>query len=115
MTTRIRATRGRAMLLLTWTALIAGPGALRFAAAADDAPPALAAPIEKGQRVFSVGHSFHWFMPKIVAQLAQEAGIEGHTQLGARTSAARKSSSTGTSPTTRTPPRTRCGPARSTC
>jgi hypothetical protein len=50
-----------------------------------DQMPASAAeakPIEKGQRVFSAGHSFHTFMPKMLAELARTAGISDHKQLG---------------------------------
>jgi hypothetical protein len=54
----------------------------RSVQAADELGGKLAQPIEKGQRVFSVGHSFHWFMPKILGQLAQEAGIKDHVQIG---------------------------------
>ena len=36
----------------------------------------------KGQRVFFSGHSFHYFMPAILADLAKKAGIEDHTQVG---------------------------------
>lgn len=42
----------------------------------------LAEPIAKGQRVFTCGHSFHVWVPGIVADLAKKAGIEGHQQLG---------------------------------
>ncbi len=42
----------------------------------------LAEPIAQGQRVLSAGHSFHVFVPGILANLAQGAKIEGHTQLG---------------------------------
>jgi hypothetical protein len=42
----------------------------------------LTAPITKGQRVFSCGHSFHVWVPDIVADLCKKAGIEGHRQLG---------------------------------
>lgn len=42
---------------------------------ADDAPP-------KGQRVFSAGHSFHVFMPAILADIAKSAGIKDHVQVG---------------------------------
>ena len=34
----------------------------------------------KGQRVFSAGHSFHFFMPPILAGLAKAAKIEDHKQ-----------------------------------
>jgi len=36
----------------------------------------------KGQRVYSIGHSFHVFMPGILAQIAKSAGIEDHKQVG---------------------------------
>lgn len=39
------------------------------------------APIGKGQRVLSAGHSFHVFMPRILTDLAAKAKIEGHRQL----------------------------------
>jgi hypothetical protein len=39
------------------------------------APPA-------GKKIQWVGHSFHWFLPGPVAQLAKEAGIVGHADLG---------------------------------
>ena len=36
----------------------------------------------KGQRVFSAGHSFHFFMPPILADIAKKADIKDHKQLG---------------------------------
>ena len=36
----------------------------------------------KGQRVYSIGHSFHVFMPGILAQIAKSAGIADHQQAG---------------------------------
>ena len=36
----------------------------------------------KGQRVFFSGHSFHYFMPPILADIAKKADIKDHTQLG---------------------------------
>ncbi len=39
-------------------------------------------PITKGQRVFTCGHSFHVWVPGIVAELAKEAGIKDHVQVG---------------------------------
>jgi hypothetical protein len=35
-----------------------------------------------GKKIQWVGHSFHWFLPNPVAQLAQEAGIQGHENIG---------------------------------
>jgi hypothetical protein len=48
-------------------------------ALADDAA---AAPIANGQRVFSAGHSFHVFVPGILADMARGAGIKDHVQVG---------------------------------
>ncbi|MBW3542888.1 MAG: hypothetical protein KY476_21715 [Planctomycetes bacterium] len=45
--------------------------------AADAAPP-----VERGQRVFSAGHSFHMCVPRILGEMAEAAGIEGHEQVG---------------------------------
>jgi hypothetical protein len=39
-------------------------------------------PIEKGQRVFTAGHSFLMFMPPILKDMAQAAGIKEHVQVG---------------------------------
>jgi hypothetical protein len=39
-------------------------------------------PIDKGQRVFSAGHSFHVFVPGILADMAKGAGIKDHVQAG---------------------------------
>jgi len=38
--------------------------------------------IENGQRIFSAGHSFHVFVPGILADMAQKAGIKNHVQVG---------------------------------
>lgn len=43
-----------------------------------DKQPAL----DQGQRVFSCGHSFHYFMPDILSDMAKGAGIQGHQQVG---------------------------------
>lgn len=54
----------------------------RLVTAADPVPAAgLEAP--KGQRVYSIGHSFHMFMPAILDQIAKSAGIADHKQVGA--------------------------------
>ncbi len=45
-------------------------------------PVFAAEPIDKGQRVFSAGHSFHVFMPKMLAELAKAAKIPDHQQAG---------------------------------
>jgi hypothetical protein len=53
-----------------------------LAAAARAAEPALAAPVDKGRRVFSAGHSFHMFVPGIMREIAVSAGIKDHVQTG---------------------------------
>lgn len=40
------------------------------------------APPPAGQRVFSAGHSFHYFMPPILTSLAKNAEIKDHVQVG---------------------------------
>ncbi|MCE9604211.1 MAG: hypothetical protein K8U03_04825 [Planctomycetia bacterium] len=47
--------------------------------AADEAKPA--APLA-GQRVFSAGHSFHVFVPKLLAEIAESAKVDGHKFVG---------------------------------
>ena len=52
-------------------------------AAKDDANETrLAEPISKGQRVFTCGHSFHVWVPQIVADLCKKADIPDHVQVG---------------------------------
>ena len=36
----------------------------------------------KGLRVFSAGHSFHYFMPPILTDIAKKAGLTEHKQVG---------------------------------
>jgi hypothetical protein len=43
--------------------------------------PQVAAP-PKGLRVFTCGHSFHYFTPPILTDLAKGAGIDGHEAVG---------------------------------
>ncbi len=45
-----------------------------------DAPPA--APITKGQRVFTCAHSFHVFVYRLVDEMAKAAGITDHQSVG---------------------------------
>ncbi len=54
--------------------------ALLLVSASQAAEPTPA--IEKGQRVFSAGHSFHMFVPDLLREIAQAAEIEGHVQAG---------------------------------
>ncbi len=39
-------------------------------------------PITQGQRVFTCGHSFHFWVPPLVAELAHAAGITNHVVAG---------------------------------
>jgi hypothetical protein len=36
----------------------------------------------KGQRIFYTGHSFHYFVPPILADIAKKADVKEHTQVG---------------------------------
>ncbi|MBY0523939.1 MAG: hypothetical protein K2R98_11105 [Gemmataceae bacterium] len=49
---------------------------------ADDKKVELTAPITQGQRVFTCGHSFHVFVPGILADLAKKADLKDHVQVG---------------------------------
>src|SRR5262249_61017033 len=40
------------------------------------------APVEKGQRVFVCGHSFHVFIGGPLGGMARAAGLKGHTLVG---------------------------------
>ncbi len=42
----------------------------------------LAEPIAQGQHVFTCGHSFHVFVPGILADIAKKAEIKDHVQVG---------------------------------
>ena len=48
-------------------------------AGAEDKKPA---PPDKGLRVYTSGHSFHYFVPPILTDMAKGAGIEGHKAVG---------------------------------
>ncbi len=63
--------------LTTGILFLANPTAV---AIAEDA--AATQPIEKGLRVYSAGHSFHYFVPGQLAQMATAAGIKDHVQVG---------------------------------
>jgi len=62
-------------LVLTWSVDVA-------VRAADEPAKPAATDVPKGQRVYSIGHSFHVFMPDILAQIAKTAGIADHRQVG---------------------------------
>src|SRR4051812_12080872 len=42
----------------------------------------LAPPVTEGQRVFTCGHSFHYFAPPILSDLAKKADIKDHQVVG---------------------------------
>ena len=66
----------------TMIAALALLAALLLPARAEDTKPEkLAEPINKGQRVFSIGHSFHVWVPGIVTDLCKKAEIGGHKQI----------------------------------
>ena len=66
-----------ALALLTATLLPLTP-----VAAEEKKNDKLAEPITKGLRMYTCGHSFHVWVPGIVADLCKKAGIEGHVQVG---------------------------------
>src|SRR6185295_10829894 len=55
---------------------------ISFAAAEEKQPDSAAAPIAQGQKVCTCGHSFHYFMPPILTELAKAGGMEGHELIG---------------------------------
>jgi hypothetical protein len=69
----VRSRRWHMMLAFFVAALLVRP------MSAADSPTE---PITKGQTVYSIGHSFHVWVPPIVADMAKKAGIEGHKQVG---------------------------------
>ena len=70
--------------LLWLTVLIATAVAPCFALgqspATEEGPASPAKPA--GLRIFTAGHSLHWYVPGIVAELASACGIEDHKQVG---------------------------------
>lgn len=66
--------------------LLALVSVVRTAESQDETPaakrPQLVEPVTKGQRVFTCGHSFHVWVPGIVADLCKKGGIENHNQVG---------------------------------
>jgi hypothetical protein len=54
----------------------------RTGSVATGARTQVAAPLLKGQRVFTCAHSFHTFVYRMLAEAAQNAGIQGHECVG---------------------------------
>jgi uncharacterized membrane protein len=46
------------------------------------AEPPPVEPISKAQTTFTIGNSFHWWIPDPLAKIAHDAGIKDHTHLG---------------------------------
>jgi hypothetical protein len=74
-------THFRCPALVAALALV-GPAFAPLAAGQDKIPAKLADPITTGQRVFTCGHSFHVWVPAIVADLCRNAAIPNHVQIG---------------------------------
>jgi len=49
---------------------------------ADEKTDAAATPLPKGLRIFTCAHSFHGFVPPLLAEMAKSAGIAGHETVG---------------------------------
>jgi hypothetical protein len=62
--------------------LLAFVSCLSLAAAEDKKPESATAPITQGQKMATCGHSFHYFMPAILKELAKAGEISGHEQVG---------------------------------
>ena len=69
-----------ALASFLFAALGAWPASQLLRAA--DTPAGASGDVPKGQRVYSIGHSFHVFMPGILSQIAKSAGIADHQQVG---------------------------------
>jgi hypothetical protein len=71
MLTRRKCTQQLLAILLCWSGLVFAQDSAKTATT-----------IIPGQRVYSVGHSFHYFMPPILADIAKSAEIKDHQQVG---------------------------------
>lgn len=72
----------RQRVLAGCLALLANSWSAGHLAAAEASDSALPAPVTKGQRLFTCGHSFHSFVYPLVDELAHAAGIEDHQNVG---------------------------------
>jgi hypothetical protein len=63
-------------------AALAGSLCALATAGADDAPEKSSKPVDKGQRLFTAGHSLHHFITSPLQNVAQLAGIKEHTPVG---------------------------------
>lgn len=62
--------------------LLASISCLSLAVADSNHSETDATSITQGQKVCTCGHSFHFFMPPILAEMAKGGGIKGHVQVG---------------------------------
>ena len=74
-------------LIVFWVAVVLaqfGQGRAQTASTSfDPGSSAETGPITTGLRVFTCGNSFHaWFVPEVMADMAQKAGIQGHVIVG---------------------------------
>ena len=72
----------RGWIALGMLALVANSIDVARGQAVASQAPSLAAPITKGQRVFTCGHSFHVFVYPMLEEMAKSAGIEKHESVG---------------------------------
>ena len=78
MLTAVRPSRSLVFSLFASAALASGAGRC-LAADSSGEPPA---PVAKGLRVFTCGHSFHVFVYPMLAEMAKSAGLDGHESVG---------------------------------
>ncbi len=65
--------------------LLASISCLGLARAQEKKPESVSVstpPITQGQKICTCGHSFHYFMPPILAEMAKAGVIQGHEQVG---------------------------------
>jgi hypothetical protein len=72
----------KVLTLLLLAGMLSGETQTRGDSRKGPASEKSAKPITGGQRVFSAGHSFHVFVPGILADMAKGAGIKDHGQAG---------------------------------
>jgi hypothetical protein len=70
------------MLCLGLLLALAGVCSRGALLAAGETATGAAKDLPKAQRVYTIGHSFHFFMPGILVELADSAGIADHSQVG---------------------------------
>ena len=69
-------------IAVSFLLLVAGLPVMSRAKEADEKLAGQATPITHGLRVFTCGHSFHYWIPGILSDMAKSVGIEGHEAVG---------------------------------